>query len=52
MIVPNHFPFVLGLKLLFSLLITQPAEKISSLTSSLTGLAISKPENAIIPSSI
>ena len=34
MIVPNHFPFALGLKSLFSALITNPAETRSFLMSS------------------
>ena len=38
--VPNHFPFVLGLKSLFSMLITNPVERRSCLTSSLTDLVI------------
>ena len=50
--VPNHFHFVIGLKSLFSLLITNPAERRSCLTSSLTDLAISKLREAAIPSSI
>ena len=51
--VPNHFPFVLGLKSLFLLLlITNPAERRSFLTTSLTYLVISKPRHAAMPSSI
>ena len=38
--VPNHFSFVLGLKSLFSLLITNPVERRSCLTSSLMDLVI------------
>ena len=42
MIVPNHFHFVLGLKLFFSTLITNPAETKSFLMSSPTVLESSK----------
>ena len=52
LILPNHLSFVLGLKSLFSLLITNPTERRSFLTSPLTNLAISKPQNTAMPSSI
>ena len=52
MLAPNHFPFVLGLKSLFSLSITNPAKGRSFLTSSLTDLVIPKPRNAAVPSDI
>ena len=52
MIAPKHFPFALGLKSHFSLMITNPAGRRSFLTSSPTDLAISKPRNGAMPSSI
>ena len=52
MVVPNHFPFVLGLKLLFSALITNPAEARSFLMSSPAVLASAELPYAAIPSSI
>ena len=52
MIVPNHFPFVLGLKSLFSALITNPAETRSFLMNSPAVLARLKLRDAAIQSSI
>ena len=46
MIVPNYFPFVLGLKSLFSTLITNPVKTRSFLTSSPAVLASSKLRDA------
>ena len=51
-IVPNHFPFALGFKSLFSMLITNPSETRSFLTSSPTVLASPRLRDAAIPSSI
>ena len=50
MVVPNHFPFVLGLKLLFSALITNPAEDRSFLMSSPAVLESAKLRDAARPS--
>ena len=52
MIVPNHFPFALGLKSLFSALIKNPAETRSFLMSLPAVLASSKQQDALIPSLI
>lgn len=52
MILSNHFFFVLKLKSLFSLLVTNSADRRSFLTSSLKDLTILKPWNAAVPSSI
>ena len=52
MIVPNHFPFMLGLKLLFSTSIATPAKNRSFLTSLLAVLANLKLQVAAILSLI
>ena len=49
MIVPNDFPFVLGLKSLFSAIITNPPETRWFLMSSPAVLANSKLRDAAIP---
>ena len=51
MVVPNHFPFVLGLKSLFSELLTNPAEARSFLMSSPAVLESAKLRDAARPSS-